>query len=98
MSKLPVQQIRGVKDLIQDAVDAGVDATEQVHQSIARKPFALLAKITPIAGPVLVIEQVQHGITTGIYQAIRTVNKLSGALATQVIDRLDRGTDKTTKR
>ena len=98
MEKIPVQQIRGVKDLLQDAVDVGVNVTEEVHQSIARKPYELLAKFTPISAQVKVIEQVQFTITAGVYEAIRTVNKLTGALATQVIDRLDADADATRKR
>ena len=89
MAKLPVQQIRGAKDLIQEAVDAGVTATEQVHRAIARNSYALLAKIDIIAGPVQAVEQIQQTITGGVYRAIRVANRLTGALATEVIDRLD---------
>jgi hypothetical protein len=98
MAKLPVQQIRGAKDLIQEAVEAGVTATEQVHQTIARKPYALLAKIDVIAGPVQVVEQIQQTITCGVYRAIRAANRLTGALATQVIDHLDAHQTRTDKR
>lgn len=97
MAKLPVQQIRGAKDLIQDAVEAGVTATEQVHQAIARKPYALLAKIDAIAGPVQAVEHIQQTITGGVYRAIRTANKLTGAIATHVIDRLDVEKSRTNK-
>lgn len=89
MAKFPVQQMRGAKDLIQDAVDAGVTATERVHQAIARKPYALLAKIDAIASPVQAVETIHQTITGGVYSAIRRANKLTGAIATHVIDRLD---------
>jgi hypothetical protein len=97
MSNLPTKQLRGVKDLLKDAVDAGVDATEQVHLALARKPYAVLEKITAIAAPVHVIERLQHTITVGVYQSIRTVNALSAVVATEVIDRIERSADKKRK-
>jgi hypothetical protein len=93
MAKLSMPQIRGAKDLIQEAVEAGITATEQMHLAIARKPYALLAKIDVIAGPVRAVELIQQTITGGVYRAIRIANRLTGAIATQVIDRLDTADD-----
>lgn len=89
MPKIPIKQIRGAKDLIHDAVNAGINATEEVHQAIARKPYALLEKIDVIATPVKAVGHVQHFVTSRVYQAVRTVNKLTGIIATQVIDRIE---------
>jgi len=97
MTELRVQQIRGAKDLIQDAVAAGITATEQVHRDIGRKPYALLAKINVIAGPVQAVERIQQTITGGVYRVIRIGNRLAGAIATQLIDRLDANDDRTNK-
>lgn len=92
MAKLPVQQMRGIKDLVRDAVDAGVDATENVHLLIMRKPYAALEKIEVIAAPVHVVERVQNTITVGVYRSIRGINKFSAAVATRIIDHLERTT------
>lgn len=89
MCRLSIQQIRGLKDLLQDGVEAGVNAVEETHQAIARQPFAVLEKIGFIAAPVQAIEHVERTLTGGVYGAIRTVNRLAGALATQVLDRLE---------
>ncbi len=89
MTKLSIQQIRGIKDLIQDTVDAGVKETARVHQAIARQPYALLEKLNLITVPVRAVERAQEAITAGIYQSIRAVNQIAGGLATQVIDRLE---------
>jgi hypothetical protein len=97
MTNLATKQLRGVKDLLKDAVDAGVDATEQVHLALARKPYAVLEKISLIAAPVHVVERIQHTITVGVYQSIRTVNALSAVVATEVIDRIERTADKKRK-
>lgn len=89
MKKPNIKQLRGAKDLLQEAVEAGVNATEKVHHAIAKKPYAVLGSLPVIAVPVRHIETVQTTITTGVYRAIRAVNKTSGTLATHLIDRLD---------
>jgi hypothetical protein len=89
MSQTSLKQLRGAKDLIHDAVAAGVDASEQVHLAIARKPYAALAQIEVLAGPVQVIEQTQLALTCGIYQAIRIVNRFASAAAGRVLDQLE---------
>lgn len=94
MAKMTIQQIRGLKDLIQDAVDVGVQETAQVHQAIARQPYALLEKITVVAAPVRTVGRVQEAIIGGIYQSIRTANQIAGIFATQVINHLETRRDK----
>jgi hypothetical protein len=89
MSQLSIQQLRGLKDLIQDAVAGGVNITEETHQAIARQPYALLAKIPIIATPAHVVEHVQQTVTGSVYQTIRAVNQVAGALANQVLDHLE---------
>jgi hypothetical protein len=89
MSRLSLQQIRGVADLIHDAVTHGVDVIEETHQAIARKPFALLKQIDPIAAPVRTLEHIERNIAGGVYQSIRLTNRLAATLSTQVLDWLE---------
>jgi len=88
-NKLPVRELRGLAELIHDAVEAGVGATEKMHLAIASKPFAVLEKVKPIAVPAQIVDRVQHTITVSVYQTIRTVNRFSGALTKQLIDRIE---------
>ena len=89
MGKIPIHQIRGLKNFIQDAVEGGVNATAQTHHAIARKPYEVLKKISPLAAPAGVIEQVQAGITNAVYQSILTIVRLNAAIANQAIDLLE---------
>jgi hypothetical protein len=89
MSRFSIQHARGLKDLIQETVEAGVNATEQVHQSIAKQPYAVLKRIPLIAPPARLIERLQHTVTSGVYQTIRVVTQASGILATQALDHLE---------
>ena len=74
-----LRQIRGAKDLAQDAVAATTTAIAEAHHDIARKPYAVLNRI----------EQMQLAITGGVYQAIHAVNRLAGSAATRVLDRFE---------
>jgi hypothetical protein len=85
MSRLTLKQIKGLQELIQDAVEAGANATEEVHQAIARQPYALLRRIPGIAQPARVVEQFQHALTSGVYQSIRLVNRGLGRVAGRVL-------------
>lgn len=89
MAKLSVQQLRGLKDLIQETVAAATDAIEETHQAIARQPFALLGQIDAIAAPVRPIEHLERAVTGSVYQTIRAVNRFSSILATQALDCLE---------
>ncbi len=89
MSRLSLQQIRGVADLIHDAVAHGVDTIEETHQAIVRKPFALVKQIDPLAAPVRTVEHIERNIAGGVYQSIRLTNRLAAAVTTQVLDWLE---------
>ena len=89
MLPLSLRQIRGAADLVHEVVAGSVDAVEATHRSIARKPFAVLEKISPIAVPVRLIEHIERNISGGVYQSIRLSNRLAAAVATQVLDRLE---------
>ena len=89
MKQLTVRQVRGMKDLTQDVLDATVVAVEEIHRDIARKPYAILAQVSIIAAPVRAIEQVQQAITDVAYHSIRAVNRLAGTCATKAFDQLE---------
>lgn len=90
LSKESLRQLKGVKQLLDDAFTAGLDATEKLHQTIARKPYDVLEKIDPIATPVQSIGKVQSGITQGVYAAIRGIHQLGTGLVDKAIDLADR--------
>jgi hypothetical protein len=86
MNRIAVGQLRGAKDLLEDAVLAGTDAAQRLQLSLARQPYAVLEKITPIAAPVRAVEQVQTAITLGVYSTIRSVTRVTAAVAGRALD------------
>ena len=86
MNRKTIAQLRGAKDLLEDAVLAGTDAAQRLQLSLARQPYAVLETIAPIAAPVRTVEQVQAAITLGVYGTIRSVTRATAAVAGRVLD------------
>jgi hypothetical protein len=89
MEKTTLRQLRGLNDLVADALDAGVARTEEIHRGIARYPYAVLKRIGPVASPVRVVEFVETTITGSVYWTLRLATRASGALVARVLERLD---------
>jgi hypothetical protein len=90
MTRVPIRELRGLNDLAQDMIGATVDLVEETHGAFARQPFALLAQIGVIAGPVRAIERFQQAATDGVYGTIRAISQIAGAAATQALDLVER--------
>ena len=82
-------QLRGAKDLAQDAVAATVDEVAKAHLDIASAAYAVLGWFPIVAEPASAIGQVQLTITGGVYDAIRGINRLAGDAADGLLDRIE---------
>ena len=71
MDETTRRKLEGLNHLVHDSVHAAVRETEKVHGEMARYPYAVLERITPIAMPVRVIEFVQASITGLVYRSVR---------------------------
>lgn len=74
-----IDRWRGLKSLLQDVVEHGSRAVERVHLETARRPFAVLELIPPIAAPARVVHVVHDVVVTTSYGAVRLVNRAVGA-------------------
>ncbi len=66
MEPKTLRQIRGAKDLVEETIDAAALAINEVQRTMTRMPYALLARIEPIAAPVQAIEQVHLKIADSV--------------------------------
>ncbi|WP_438021118.1 hypothetical protein WMF18_19490 [Sorangium sp. So ce315] len=73
-----MERWRGLKDLVQDAVDNGSRAVERLQKHAAKLPFDLLEQIPPISAPVRGIRLVHDTMVSGVHVAIRLVNRVAG--------------------
>jgi hypothetical protein len=69
-------RLRGLKDLVQDAVDAGATAIERVHRQAAARPFALLEKLPALAVPARGVHEIHDAVVTHAYGMVRLVNRV----------------------
>ncbi|WNG46929.1 hypothetical protein F0U60_24465 [Archangium minus] len=80
---------RGVKTLVQDAVDKGSTAVEQVHMRTAAVPFKLLEKVPPLTAPVRGVHAVHDLAVSGSYGMVRLVNRVAGKVLDVAFDVLE---------
>ena len=84
-----LRQIRGAKDLLEDAIEAAAVTIGDVQKKMTRHPYRLLARIEPIAAPVRAIEEAHLRIADGVYFSIRLGNRLVGIVAGFALDRFE---------
>lgn len=97
MDKVTLHQIKGLKNFIQDAVEAAVNTTATTHQAIAQKSYTELKKIAPLAEAVSALEQVQESLTSGFYHGIIAATRINSAIAEQLIGYLEKQGDTLAK-
>ena len=84
-----LKRLRGLRALLEDAVEHGTSAVERVHRATAARPFDVLDHIPPIA-PASRGVRVIHDVTVaGVYETIRQVNHLVGITLSAAIDLYD---------
>ncbi len=77
---------RGLKDLVQAAIDEGSRAVERVQLESAQRPFQLLQAIPSLAGPVQLIAAVHDGVVRGVHSGIRLGNRALGTALDVVLE------------
>ena len=90
MGQLTVQQMRGIQDLVQTAINETTSAIEDAQHDIARKPYAVMERIWPIAGTAGIVEDIQVSVTKTVYHSIRTATSIIGKIAALALDQLEK--------
>jgi len=81
-----VKRWRGLKDLIEDAIDQGSRAIEEVHGQAGRWVFDLLERVPPLATPARLARSLQQTVVARTYGTIRLVNRVVGGIIGIAID------------
>jgi hypothetical protein len=82
--------LKGLKDLVQEAIDKGATTVEEVHQSIASKPLEILQQLVPDKTPAKEIEAFQKKTIGSVYDMIRTVNQAVGEIAGNLLAKIEK--------
>ena len=75
-----MENLKQIKDRVQDAIDKGTTAVEKVHQDILHKPIEVLESIAPNLPLTNAVAEVQRKIVGIVYDVIRGVNHAAGGL------------------
>jgi len=74
-------EIRGVKDLLVSAIRGGTTTVEEVHASIARRPFQVLKQVPVTRLPASAAHTLHDGIAGWVYAGVRGLIGLAGGAA-----------------
>lgn len=72
-------RLRGLKDLVQDAVEHGSRAVERIHRTHLRVPYEVVGKVPGLETPAKAIHTVHDGSVAVVYGTVRLVNRAVGA-------------------
>jgi hypothetical protein len=83
-----MKRIRGLKSLVQSAVEHGSRAVEKVQIEVAKMPFDLLEQVPPLKLPVSGARLVYNTGVSSTHVMIRLVNKVVGDTIDAVMDQV----------
>ena len=83
---------RGLKELVENAVENGSIAIERLQKETARRPFSILESIPPIALPVRGIHELHDHVVSSVHGSIRITTRVVGQCLDVVLDTLEAGT------
>jgi hypothetical protein len=81
-----VERIRGLRALLEAAVDQGTSAVERVHRATAARPFDVLDHVPGVAPVARGVRVVHDATVAGVYEAIRQINHVVGVTLDAAID------------
>ena len=83
-------RLRGLRQLVSEAVDHGATAVETVHLATTSRTFRLLSMLPIVAEPSEVIHVVHDAWVSGVYGAVRVVNRVVGKALDVALDVAER--------
>jgi hypothetical protein len=86
---MSIRRWRGLKDLLQSAVENGSLAIERVQKSTAERPFKILEAIPPLTIPVRGIHEIYDSAVANTHQMIRLTTRVVGQTLDMALDAVD---------
>ncbi len=82
-----MSKLRGLVDLVEEAIENGANSVEEIHQTIASQPLEILKNIAPLENASETIQDFQERTIGSVYETIRTVNTQVAELAKKMLDK-----------
>lgn len=83
------KRVRGLVNLVGDALKHGSLAVQEVHEKTAARPFDILEAIPPVAVPAKIVRFFHDTTVSGVYGSIRLIGALAVKSAEVVLDVAD---------
>ncbi len=80
---------RGVLHLVRDAVEHGASALERLQKEAATVPFGVLEALPGVSEPARKVHAAHDLAVSGVYGAVRLVNRGVGVVADTALDVLE---------
>jgi hypothetical protein len=81
---------RGVASLVRDAVEHGSRAVERIQMENARRTFAVLESIPPVASGARLVHVAHDASVGAVHMAIRGVNYAVGVAVVAVLEEAEK--------
>ena len=85
-----MRKLEEIKDLVQEAIDSGATNVEEIHKSLAGKPFKVLKKIRLSGTAVEKLGDFQDQSIGNVYEFIRSLNEKIGEIATELLKKIEK--------
>ena len=85
-----MKKLQELKDLVQEAIDSGAKNVEEIHKSLAGKPFKVLKKIRLSGSAVEKLGDFQDQSIGSVYEFIRSLNQKIGEIATELLKKIEK--------
>ncbi|MDP2308532.1 MAG: hypothetical protein Q8P18_21105 [Pseudomonadota bacterium] len=72
------KRLRGLANMVRDAVDHGSTAIQRVHLATAARPFRVLEAVPAVRDPAKVAHTVYDAVVSLTYANVRLVNRAVG--------------------
>jgi nitrate/TMAO reductase-like tetraheme cytochrome c subunit len=88
-----MSKLKGLAELVQDAIDKGATSVEEVHKAVLNQPLDVLEKVGPLEKPVQAVREIQNRTIGSVYDVIRKVNEEVATLAKEMLSRNETTSD-----
>jgi hypothetical protein len=78
---------QSLAEMIEEAVDKGTTAVEEIHKSIADLPLKLLEESELVRKPAREVRRLQDRAIGAIYDVVRDTNRRVAKLVSELVDR-----------
>jgi len=85
-----MKKLHEIKDLVQEAIDSGANNVEEIHKSLAGKPFKVLKKIKLSGSAVEKLGDFQDQSIGNVYDFLRSLNEKIGEIATDLLKKIEK--------